>query len=109
MIPVVTGALGTVTKGLLQGLEDLEIKGRVETIQITVLLRSARILSSNLETEETYCHSDSSGKPSANTGAKNSQISKKKNNTTELNDLISAGVVSDKLGISTRNLNRKKK
>ena len=33
VIPIVIGALGTVTKGLLKGLEDLEIRGRVETIQ----------------------------------------------------------------------------
>ena len=43
MIPVISGALGTVTKGLVQGLEDLEIKGRMETIQTTALLRSAKI------------------------------------------------------------------
>ena len=42
--PIVIGILGTVTKGLEQGLEDLEIRGRVETIQTTALLRSARIL-----------------------------------------------------------------
>ena len=43
-IRIVIGALGTVTKGLVQGQEDLEIRGRVETIQTTALLRSARIL-----------------------------------------------------------------
>ncbi len=32
IIPIVIGALGTVTKGLLLGLKDLEIRGRVETI-----------------------------------------------------------------------------
>ena len=32
MIPIVIGALSTVTKGLVKGLEDLEITGRVETI-----------------------------------------------------------------------------
>ena len=35
VIPVVIGVLGTVTKGLQQGLEDLEKRGRVETIQTT--------------------------------------------------------------------------
>ena len=44
IISIVIGAFGTVTKGLVQGLEDLEITGRVETIQTTALLRSARIL-----------------------------------------------------------------
>ena len=44
------GALGTVTKGLLKGLEDLEVGGRVETIQTTALLRTAKILRRVLET-----------------------------------------------------------
>ena len=43
-IPIIIGALGTVTKGLVQGLEDLEITGQLETIQATALLRTARIL-----------------------------------------------------------------
>ena len=38
------GALGTVTKGLLNGLEDLEVGGRVKAIQCIALLRTARIL-----------------------------------------------------------------
>ena len=50
IIPIVIGAFGTVTKGLLKGLEDLEVGGRVETIQTTVLLRTARILRGVLET-----------------------------------------------------------
>ena len=33
IVPIVIGALGTITKGLLKGLEDLEVGGRVETIQ----------------------------------------------------------------------------
>ena len=31
IVPIVIGALGTITKGLLKGLEDLEIGGRTET------------------------------------------------------------------------------
>ena len=50
IIPIVIGAFGTVTKGLLKGLEDLEVGGRVETIQMTALLRMARILRRVLET-----------------------------------------------------------
>ena len=50
MIPIVIGAFGTVTKGLLKGLEDLEIRGRMETIQTITLLRTARILRRVLET-----------------------------------------------------------
>ena len=43
VILIVIGTLGTVTKGLVKGLEDLEIRGQVETIQTTALLRSVRI------------------------------------------------------------------
>ena len=50
IIPIVISAFGTVTKGLLKGLEDLEVGGRVETIQTTTLLRTARILRRVLET-----------------------------------------------------------
>ena len=54
VILAVIGALGTVTKGLVQrlvqGMEDLEIRGRVETIQTTALLRTTRILRRVLET-----------------------------------------------------------
>ena len=68
VIAIVISALGTVTKGLIKGLEDLEIRGQVDSIQITALLRSARIL--NLK--ETWCLSKFSEKPSANAGVKNS-------------------------------------
>ena len=40
IIPILIGAFGTVTKGLLKGLEDLEVGGRVEIIQTTALLNS---------------------------------------------------------------------
>ena len=50
IIPIVISAFGTVSKGLLKGLEDLEVGGRVETIQTTALLRTARILRKVQET-----------------------------------------------------------
>ena len=50
VIPIVIGAFGTVTKELIQGLEDLEIRGRVGTIQTAASLRSARILRRVLNT-----------------------------------------------------------
>ena len=50
IIQIVIGVLGTVTEGLVKGLEDLEKTGPVETIQTTVSLRSARILRRVLET-----------------------------------------------------------
>ena len=43
VIPIISDALGTVLKILVRGLEDLKIRGQVETIQSTALLRSARI------------------------------------------------------------------
>ena len=63
-IPIVIGALSTVTKGLIQELEILEIRGREETIQ-TTLLRSARILRRVLETCRDCCHSNVNERPSA--------------------------------------------
>ena len=50
IIPIVISAFGTVTKGLLKGLEDLEVWGQLETIQTTTLVRTARILKRVLET-----------------------------------------------------------
>ena len=50
IVPLVIGAFGTITKGLLKGLQDEEVGGRVETIQMTELLRTARILRRVLET-----------------------------------------------------------
>ena len=40
IVPIVIGAFGTIAKGL----EDMEVCGRVETIQMTALLRTAGIL-----------------------------------------------------------------
>ena len=50
VIPIIMGALSTVTKGLIKWLEDLEIIGWEETLQTTVLLGSVRILRRVLET-----------------------------------------------------------
>ena len=44
IIPIVIDTLGTVTKGMLEGLMELKIRGQVETTQTTALLRLARIL-----------------------------------------------------------------
>ena len=70
IIPITIGSFGTVTKGLLKGLEDLEIRGRLETTQTTILLRTAGIPKKVLET---CCHSNSSERPSAEADVKNSQ------------------------------------
>ena len=47
---IVIGALGAVTKGLSKGLKDLEVRGRMDTIQTTALLRTAKIPRRVLET-----------------------------------------------------------
>ena len=39
VIPLVNGALRTIPKGLVRGLEDLEIKGQMETIETTAIFR----------------------------------------------------------------------
>ena len=64
-IQIVIGVFGTTTKGLIQGLEDLEIRGSVDTIQTTTLLRILR-------PEETCCHSNSCERSSELADAKNS-------------------------------------
>ena len=51
MIPIIIDTHATVPKDLLRGLEELEIRGRAEITQTTVLLRSARILRRILETK----------------------------------------------------------
>ena len=84
VIPVVIGALGTIPKGLVKGLEHLEKKGQVETIMTTTLLRSAKILRRDLET---CCHSDSCEKPSANAHVKNSQWNNNNDNKNNNNNI----------------------
>ena len=54
IMPIVIGAFGTVTKGLLKGLEDLEVGDRLESIQTPVLLKTARILRRVLESPVKY-------------------------------------------------------
>ena len=44
IVSIVISAFGTISKRLLKGWDDLEVGGRVETIQTTTLLRTARIL-----------------------------------------------------------------
>ena len=74
MILTVIGALGMVPKGLRKRLEELEISGRIETIQTTAL-RSARIEEFR-RPEKIYCHSDCNERPPVKTSEKNSQSRK---------------------------------
>ena len=52
VIPIVIGKPGTVRRGLVKGLEELKIGGRIETIQTMALLRSVTILGRVLEINE---------------------------------------------------------
>ena len=45
VISIVIGAFGTISKGFVKGLENLEISGQVETRQTTALFRSSKIVS----------------------------------------------------------------
>ena len=71
IIPIVIGAFGTVTKGLLKGLEDLEVGGRVVTNQQHYWKRP-EYWEESWRLEETCCHSISSVRPSAYTDVENS-------------------------------------
>ena len=76
VIPIVIRTFDTVTQGRLQGLEDLEIRGRIGTIPTKALLRSAKILKKkSWICEETCCHPNSIRKPSSYAVVKNSQKS----------------------------------
>ena len=65
IIPIVISAFGTITKGLLKELEDLEVVGRVETIQTTAYWEQPEYWEESWEFEETCSHSNSSERPLA--------------------------------------------
>ena len=88
IIPIVIGAFDTVTKGLLKGLEDLEVGGRVETIQTTTLLWMVRILRRVLETWENLLSLKLQWKTSANADVKNFKRDNNNNNNNESENLI---------------------
>ena len=73
IIQIMIGAFGTVTKGLLNGPEDLAIGGRVDTNQTTAFLKMARILRRFLETWWNLLSLNSSERPSAYADMKNSK------------------------------------
>ena len=70
IIPIVVGAFGTVTKRLLKGLEDLEVGGRVDTIENMTFLEQPEYWVESWGLEETFYHSNSSEKPSTKTDEK---------------------------------------
>ena len=50
VIAIIIGGFGTIPKGFVNGLDEIEIGGRAKTTQITALLKSASILRGVLET-----------------------------------------------------------
>ena len=70
IVPIVIGALGTITKGLLKGLEDLEVGGLSKRQHYYERPES---WDEFWGLEETSCHSNSSDRPSADTNVKNSK------------------------------------
>ena len=67
------GAFDTITKGLLKGLEDLEVGERVESIKRQHYWKRLEYWEESWRLKETCYHSNSSEKPSANTDVKNSK------------------------------------
>ena len=71
---VVIGALGTVSKGLLKGLEDLEAGGRVGTIQTKYCWERPEYWEVSWNLDETFCHSNSRERPWALADGKKSKV-----------------------------------
>ena len=67
VILIVVGALGMISKCLERTPEELEIRGRIKTIQTTELSEES------WRPGETCCHSDSSERPPADASVKNLQ------------------------------------
>ena len=84
IIPIVIGAFGTVIKGWLKGLEDMEIRGWVETIQH--YWERAEYWEESWRLEETCCHSNSSERSSFNPDEQNSQGVNNNNNNNNNNN-----------------------
>ena len=78
VIPFVIGSLGIIPKGLIKVLENLEIRGQMETIQTAALLRS--YCEESWRREETCCHSISIERPSANADVQKLSRCNNKNN-----------------------------
>ena len=73
VIPFVNGVLGTVTKGLVKPLEDLEIRGGVEINQLPHWQDRAEYREESWRLEETCCHTDSCESSSSFADVKNSR------------------------------------
>ena len=71
VIPMVIGTLGTIPKGLGKELEELEIGGQAETIQITLFFKDRPEYWEEFGgLKETCCHTDFSERLSVHAGVK---------------------------------------
>ena len=73
IIPIVIGAFDTVTKGLLKGLEDLEVGGEWLPFKRQHYWERPEYWEEFGRLEKTCCHSNSSERPSANADVKNAK------------------------------------
>ena len=85
IIPIVIGAFGTVTKGLLKGLEDLEVGG---PFKLQYCWEQSEYWEESWKLEETCCLSNSSERPSANTDVKNSKDVNNDNDNNNNNNIL---------------------
>ena len=76
VIQIVFGALRTVTKELVPGLETWKLEDEWRPSKLQHYKDRPEYWEKSRKLEETWCHSNSSEKPSANAGVKNSQKSK---------------------------------
>ena len=58
VIILIVGSLGRIHKKQEKRLGELEIRGKIETVHITALLRSQEYLEESWRAEETCCHWD---------------------------------------------------
>ena len=75
-IPIVIGAFGTVTKGLLKGLEDLKINDQWRPSKLQHYWEQPEYWEESWRFVETWCYSNSSKRPSALADVKNSRSKK---------------------------------
>ena len=73
IIPIVISAFGTVTKGLLKGLEDLEVANEWRPFKLQHYWERPEYWEESWRLEENCCHSNFNERPSANADVKNSQ------------------------------------
>ena len=74
IIPIVNSAFGTITKGLLKGLEDLEEGGgEWRPSKLHHCCERSKYREESWRIEETCCHSKSSERPSDNAHVKNTK------------------------------------